>query len=68
MKTISRLLSLILSDMKSEDIYVLLIFVTLFLKVGWVTLADFFRHAIKIFTEQHHRPQSRLTDGLTLCH
>ncbi len=68
MKTISRLLSLILSDMKSEDIYVLLIFITLFFKVVWVAVADFFRHAVKTFTEQHHWSQSRLTNGLSLCH
>jgi hypothetical protein len=68
MKIIARLLSLILSDMKSEDVYVLLIFVTLFLRVVWLTLDTFLSHAMQPFAYQHSRAQNQLADRLTLCH
>jgi hypothetical protein len=68
MKIISHILSLILSDMKPEYIYVQLLFITVFLKVGWLMLAAFLSHAIKTFTYQQDQAHSQLTGRFSLCH
>jgi hypothetical protein len=68
MKITSHILSLILSDMKPEYIYVQLIFITLFIKVGWFTLVTFLSHAMKTFTCRHDLMLSHSTSRLSLCY
>ena len=68
MKTISHILSLVLPDIKPEYIYMQLLFITLFFKVGWIVLATSLTHAIKTFIHQYGRGHSQVTDRLSLCH
>jgi hypothetical protein len=68
MKITSHILSLILSDMKPEYIYVQLIFITLFLKVGWFMFVAFLSHTMKTFTCRHDLMLSHSTGRLSLCY
>jgi len=61
MKITSHIMSLILSDIKPEDIYVQLLFITLFLKVGWLMLVAFLSHAMETFTYPHDVTRNRIT-------
>jgi hypothetical protein len=67
MKTTSLILSLLFSDMKREDIYLELVFVMLFLKVGWLTLTVFLKHAANLVTYPHDRNQGQLAGCFSLC-
>jgi hypothetical protein len=68
MKIASIVLSLLLSDVKREVIYVELLFISLFIKVGWFMLFAFLSHLIKTFTYQHDPADRQLTGRLSLCH
>jgi hypothetical protein len=67
MKIISHILTLFLSGMKSEDIYLELILIILALKAEWVVLAAFFSNAVKTFACRYQQPNSYRTGHLSLC-
>jgi hypothetical protein len=68
MKIASIILSLLLSDVKREVIYVELLFISLFIKVGWFMLVAFLSHLIKTFIYQHDPADRQLTGHLSLCY
>jgi len=68
MKIISYILSLFLSGIKSEDIYLELIFIIPAFKAGWVGLFALLGQVVKAFTSRCHQPHSGLTHRLILCH
>ena len=68
MKIISHILSLFLSGVKSEDIYLELIFIIPAFKAGWVVLVAFLSEIVKTFTSGCYQPHSGLTHRLMLCH
>ena len=68
MKTISHILSLVLSDMKSEDVYVQLLFITLVFRAKWVLLIALLNHAMKAFNCTHAWAGNRVSYRLALCH
>jgi hypothetical protein len=68
MKIISHILSLFLSGIKSEDIYLELIFITPAFKAGWVVLIAFLSQIAKTFTSRCYQQRSLATHRLSLCH
>jgi hypothetical protein len=68
MKIASHILSLFLSDLKSEDIYVQLLFITLVLKAKWVLLMVLLNHAVKTFNCTHAWAGNRVSHRLALCY
>ena len=68
MKTLSYILTLVLPDMKSEYIYMQLLFIGLLLKAGWLLLAGLLSHAMKMFKGLHSQHNSQGSGRLSLCH
>jgi hypothetical protein len=68
MKTISYILSLVLPDLKSEYIYMQLLFISLLIKAGWLLLAGLLSHAMKMFKGLHRQHHMQVTGRLSLCH
>jgi hypothetical protein len=68
MKIISYILSLFLSGIKSEDIYLELIFIIPAFKSGWVVLVAFLSQIVKTFPSRCQQSHSGLTHRLVLCH
>ena len=68
MKTISYILSLVLPDIKSEYIYMQLLFMALLFKAGWLLLAGLLNQAVKMFKGLHSQHNSQGSGRLSLCH
>jgi hypothetical protein len=68
MKIISHILSLFLSGIKSEDIYLELIFIIPALKAAWVVVIAFLSQIVKTFSGNWHQPHIGMTHRLSLCH
>ena len=67
MKIASLILSLLLSDTKAEQIYVELLFISLFVKVGWFSLLALLNHTLKTISCYHGPADRQLIVRLSLC-
>jgi len=68
MKIISHILSMILSGMKPEDIYVELLSITPAFKAVWVMFVAFLSHIMETFTYRPGSTHNQATARLSLCH
>ena len=68
MKLLSYVLSLILSDIRPEDIYVQLLFISLVIKSAMLTCAVVLNLAIKRISTPQVRTHRQSTGHLSLCH
>ena len=68
MKIISHILSMFLSGMKSEDVYLELTLTILAFKAEWILLIALFNHAVKAFKCAHAWPGNQVSQRLVLCH
>ena len=68
MKIISHILSMFLSGMKSEDIYLELTLTILAFKAEWILLIAFLNHAVKTFNCTHAWAGNQVPHRFALCH
>jgi len=68
MKIISHILSMFLSGMKSEDVYLELTLTILAFKAEWILLIALLSHAVKVFKCAHAWPGNQVSHRLILCH
>jgi hypothetical protein len=68
MKILSRILSLLFSDMKPDDISVELIFIILILKSQTVLLVTLYKRAMTVFNCTHNVASATAPRHFTLCH